>query len=91
MSNPTTDPNFSDDQIIDLVQEMFDDEDIALQRERNDNGPDRYSCPSCGEDMTIKGHAWGKLSLTELPNHKADCKAMKLLAALRARHARRTQ
>jgi len=91
MSNPTNDPSLSDDQIIDLVQEMIDDEDIALQPERNDNGPDRYSCPSCGEEMTIKGHAFGKMPLTELPNHKPDCKAIRLLAALRARQARRTQ
>ena len=87
MSNPTTNP-MTDDEILDLVQTMLDGQDIALEAERDDNGPDRYRCPSCGNEMTIKGHAFGKLALTELPNHAPDCKAMRLLAALRARAAR---
>jgi len=90
MSQPNSTP-MTDDEILDLVQQMIDEGEIALQPERVNNGADRYRCPACGEDMPIQGHAYGSRPLDDLPDHKADCNAMRLQAALRARQERRTQ
>lgn len=77
----------TDPEILDLIGEMFDNNDIGLYPERNDGDADRYVCLSCYRSTTTVGYATGMEPLSS-GDHDPDCRAIKLRDAVRARRQR---
>lgn len=56
-----------------LLQDLFAEHGIGPYGERNPNGVDSYTCPTCGEYEFIRGYASYIGSMSDL-DHKPDCK-----------------
>lgn len=58
-----------------LVKELFANNSIGLQPERNENSADSYWCPCCGAHEDVKGYADGMRHISEIP-HKPSCRLL---------------
>lgn len=77
----------TDPEILELIEEMFENNDIGLYPERNDGDADCYVCPSCYRSTRTVGYATAMESL-DSGDHDPDCRAIKLRDAIRARRKR---
>lgn len=63
--------------IIEALQDLFEDGSLGLQAQRNDNGADSYRCISCDAEKKVDGYAFGTMPVTFL-EHRDDCPLMKI-------------
>lgn len=81
MSEGNPEKHLDDDEIIALIEELFDENAIGFIARQHWNGADWYECTCCGEEHRIKGDAIGPDHILTY-EHKEDCNALKLYRML---------
>ena len=81
VENPAGRPD--GDTLVEKLRELFEDHDIGVYPEHNENGADTYNCPCCCASKPIQGYS-GDMELMDFIEHKPECKLMQLYRLVQA-------